>query len=438
MGKYFRYSVGEYGTTVVVFKRAERGNVYMGVWDPAVGKAGGLRTWSLLYKDEERARRECHERHLELRRGLELRRTGAVTLARIFDEWRDHRMPHRSPREQKADDRRIELFSRYFGAATVPEKIGLREWESFIRDRSSGRIDSRGKGVRPQDAGDSQSGRPQATGGRALTALRVRPRTVQADLVWLNIVFNWAARWRSGDRYLLTENPIRGFEIPVEKNPRRPVASLDRYEAVLARVERRLAAYDRLLPRLKRMRRARARRIAWLYLRDFLPILAGTGRRLSACCQLTFGDVRWDQGPHGAIAWPAETDKGGRSSVVVIGPDVRVALERIRADRPGVHGAPLFPSPRNPELSISRHLVDKWMRRAEQLARVKPLDGSLAHAYKRAFVTSRKGHPLPDIGRAVGNRDLRNLERSYMHADDETIERVVLQPTMELRERRQG
>ena len=61
----------------------------------------------------------------------------------------------------------------------------------------------------------------------------VKTRSVEADLKWLRWVFNWAAKWRMPQRqYLMRENPVRGYDIPTEKNPRRRVASTDRYEAI--------------------------------------------------------------------------------------------------------------------------------------------------------------------------------------------------------------
>lgn len=32
--------------------------------------------------------------------------------------------------------------------------------------------------------------------------------------------------------HLMRENPVRGYDIPSEKNPRRPIATTDRYEAI--------------------------------------------------------------------------------------------------------------------------------------------------------------------------------------------------------------
>jgi hypothetical protein len=57
----------------------------------------------------------------------------------------------------------------------------------------------------------------------------------------------------------------------------------------------------------------------------------GTGRRIS----LTHADLRLDERPHGAILWPAATDKMGHESTVPVGPEVRAALDRILRERPG-------------------------------------------------------------------------------------------------------
>lgn len=64
----------------------------------------------------------------------------------------------------------------------------------------------------------------------------VRARTVAADLKWLLYVLGWAVNWRlETGGYLMRENPVRGYAIPSEKNPRRPVATADRHEAIRAK-----------------------------------------------------------------------------------------------------------------------------------------------------------------------------------------------------------
>ncbi len=59
----------------------------------------------------------------------------------------------------------------------------------------------------------------------------MRDGTIWSDLVFLTTAMNWATRWRDKEgRYLMRENPARGFAMPKDKNPRRPVATEDRFQ----------------------------------------------------------------------------------------------------------------------------------------------------------------------------------------------------------------
>ena len=82
------------------------------------------------------------------------------------------------------------------------------------------------------------------------------------------------------------------------------------------------------------------------YISELLDIANGTGRRISAACQLRYEDLRFSDGtPFGSICWPADTDKGGRETTVPIAPSVRGALDRVLRDRPGIGRGYLFPTP---------------------------------------------------------------------------------------------
>ena len=245
----------------------------------------------------------------------------------------------------------------------------------------------------------------------------VRDRTVEEDCLWLRQVFRWAVRWRTrSGNYLMRENPARGFDAPHEANPRRPVASQDRYEAV-----RRVS--DEVVMGKGRCGRS--------YLSELLDIANGTGRRISAICQLRYEDLQLSatgQAPYGAIRWPATTDKMGRESVAPVDPVVRRALDRILRERPGIGAAPLFPSPEGPAVAMTRHLADKWLRKGEKLAGLEPQRGSLWHAYRRGWATSRKHLPDVDVAATGGwsPESLRVLKSCYQQADGETMLRVVL------------
>lgn len=352
-----------------------------------------------------------------------------MDLTTLFDLYRRYRTPRKSRRERRADERRIALWTRVLGAGRDPAEISLRDWEAFHDARLTGAIDARGRWVAAQapctgcadrsDEGDccTEPG-CEACGGRGRVDPRVPvgARTVEADLKWLKWVLNWATRWRTEDGYLLSENPVRGFEIATEKNPRRPVATQDRYEATRA-VSDRVAMH---------VRHEDGTRVVRSHLSELLDLANGTGRRLSAICALRYEDLRLDQGPHGAIRWPADTDKQGRASLVPISPGVRRALDRVLAARPGAGASYLFPSPADPMKPVSRHLADKWLRKAERLAGLEPLEGSLWHAYRRKWATERKHLPPTDVAAAGGWAGPESMQRSYQHADQATMLRVVL------------
>jgi integrase len=293
------------------------------------------------------------------------------------------------------------MFARAFGADRDLSKLTLGEWEQFIRQRASGAIDATGQAV-PEPT------RPEDPPRRA-----VRARTVEADCEWLLKVCNWATEWedRHTGRPLLATHPLRRDRfraaVPHEQNPRRPVATQDRLEALLAKA-------DQVHP----------------FLGALLAIVNGTGRRISAVLQLRYADLRLGKtagAPHGAIAWPGETDKMGRAWTAPINADVRRALDALLAARPGVGGACLFPSQTDVAKPMDRWFASKLLRRAERLAKLPKQDGSLWHAYRRKWGTERKHLPLGDVAQAGGWKTAAVLQQLYQQPDDATLYAVVSQ-----------
>jgi integrase len=291
-------------------------------------------------------------------------------------------------------------------------KITLADWEAFIDSRSSGRIDGRGRTIEALVAAWERRRQKAEAAGDRFTEPKpeptpVRARTVEADCKWLQLVIGWGTKWRDrSGRYLVTENVLRGFELPKERNPRRPVASTDRLEALLAVADQ-----------------------VSLDLGDLLVVAAGTGRRLSAILNLRHGDVDAKPSkvaPYGSITWRAAHDKAGRESVVPMGPDVRAAVERIRARRPGIGEAPLFPHSQDPSKPVSRYTASRWLERAEELAGLEPQQGSAWHAFRRGWATARKHLPAVDVAKAGGWATVAMVTDIYQQADEETTLAVVL------------
>ena len=80
----------------------------------------------------------------------------------------------------------------------------------------------------------------------------------------------------------MRENPVRGYDIPTEKNPRRPTATEDRYQATRAKT-------DQVTMEVRWQGKSKTVRS---FLSEILDIVSGTGRRLSAVLQLQYGDLQ--------------------------------------------------------------------------------------------------------------------------------------------------
>jgi hypothetical protein len=399
----WRYRAGDRGCTVTVYERAPGGRLYASAYDPTLRQGkGGYRRVSLSHRDRDRAKCFADEHAAKLRRGVDELREGRVTLADLLAAYERHRLRRKRLKEQRVNRRQAEMWCRFLGGTKDPAKITLAEWERFIDQRRAGEIDARGEWV------------------TAKQRRRVRDRMVEKDLSFLRHVLAWGTGWRNSEgRYLLRENPVRGFAAPREKNPKRPFASQDRFEAI------RVETDNVTMAMLWNGRRETVRS----HLSEILDIVNGTGRRISAVCALRHGDLRLELSegaPFGAVVWPAQTDKMGYETTVPIGPQVRAAIDRARARSPGIGDAPLFSAPRDPTVPVSRHVADKWLRRAEKLAGLETQDGSLWHAYRRKWVTERKHLPDPDVAVAGGWKNSETLRQCYQRADGATILKVVL------------
>lgn len=393
----WRYTAGKRPYRVTVYERTPGGVIYGRVWDPVEQR---IIKRSLGHRDRDRAVAYADREAGKLRDGASDLRQGTVTLGMVLELYLRHRSPQKRKKAQGTDARQAALWRRYLGPGTDPHRISLREWEAFIADRTSGAIDARGRRVADRDR------RP------------VGPRTVAADLGFLGSVFRWAVRWRTPQgHYLLREDPTRGLPVPREKNPRRPIATRDRYEALRA-------VSDRVTTEAHQDgRRVEVRS----HLSELLDLAVGTGRRIGAISALRFEDLRLGDGtPHGSITWPADTDKMGRSSTVPIGPDVRAALDRIMAERPGIGAAPLFPAPREADEPVSRFMALKWLRECERLAGLEHVPGGGWHAFRRLWATERKHLPAQDVARAGGWKTAAMVSELYTQADSATTLNVVL------------
>lgn len=229
----------------------------------------------------------------------------------------------------------------------------------------------------------------------------VGPSTIASECAVLGVIFNWCTRFReggSGGRPLLDQNPLHGLRLPKPPPPIQqltPVATQARFEALV----RHCMCID-----------------PTGLLLVMLLVARGTGRRFGAFGPLEWAHVlftveevltaaaKWAPGlgllgpewPHGALFWPANTDKRGQCSLV---PMTRTLFEclfawRARCREMGRFGRWVFPSVRSLEKPIPYTTVSTWLRKAEEhaLTRGEPtpsLAGGVWHPYRRLFRTER-------------------------------------------------
>ncbi len=172
----------------------------------------------------------------------------------------------------------------------------------------------------------------------------------------------------------------------------------------------------------------------WLKLELALVLAEATGRRLGSIRQLAWEDVDFTAS---SIHWRAANDKKRKEWVVPMPAALREELRRFRVKLGGTFGGLLFPSETDSKVPLRRDVLGKWLKQAEAKAALPKLDGSLWHAYRRSWATSRKDLPTADVAAAGGWSDVGTLLRCYQQPDEATMlavmshERKVVERTEE-------
>ena len=388
-GKWTR-SIGERGCRVRIFEKRRRGTYYREVW---ISDRGSDRR-SLRTKDRRQAERLGRELLASLLKGEEVSAAETVTFGQLWERYRTSCAAFLDNKPQSKQDYacRVASLLGFFGEHCDVNTLTERDQASYARARKRGGI------CRP----DGHVTRP------------VRDRSVEADLDLLHMMLRWATtvRLQNGQRWL-ERNPLEGIRRPREKNPRRPVATWERFKATRA-----------AMVRLQREGRTDAERVRWLKIELALVFAEATGRRLSSIRQLRWEDVNLERGQ---ITWRAEADKKGRQSIVPIPPSLIDELWIFRRKLGAVAGW-VFAGERKPEQPMDRHLFEKWLVVAERKASLSKLEGGIWHPYRRKWATERKDLPLKDVAEAGGWKDVETLLTCYQHPDRETLLRVMSEP----------
>lgn len=301
------------------------------------------------------------------------------TLASLFDKYETSAVFRaKKPTTQREDLRKLERVMAFMGRDREAMSLCPSDVQRYVEARMLGQY--------------SPSGKP------------IRARAVAADLVALSVMLNWATRERRADsRPLLQYNPLHGVRFPVEKNPRRPVETYDRYLGLMAVAEK----VDWRLPLA-------------------LSLAESTGQRISALVHLQRGDFDLERLPHGSIHFRAEHQKNGIDHWVPLGRAPAALVREHLRSVVGGEGALLFPSDKDPAKAVDRWFISRRLRQAYQEAGLEPLQGGLWHPFRRKFATERKHMPLQDVALAGGWKEVQTLLECYQRPDDATLQDVVL------------
>jgi integrase len=385
-GKWTR-SLGFRGTRVRLFQKRKDGTFYRTVWVAGSGRTHA----SILTRDRAEAERLGRLLLSELLRQEELTLPGRLTLWALWDRYKREcaAFLDNKPDSRRDDESRVKVLLAFFGERCEVRTLTARDQATYSARRKAGGITLRnGKKTRG-----------------------VRARSVEMDLVLLHAILSWATTVRvSNGSRLLDVNPLAGVRREREQNPVRPIASWERFTRTRKAMRGLGDAAESVIERIR-----------WTKMELALVLAEATGRRLGSIRQLRWEDIDVERG---TIRWRAEFDKKGREWVVPCPSSLIDDLKQFRK-RLGVIGEWLFAGERKPERPMDRHLFDKWLRVAEEQAKLPKLVGGLWHPYRRKWATERKHHSLKDVAAAGGWKDTETLLTCYQQPDTETILAVM-------------
>lgn len=295
----------------------------------------------------------------------------------------------------------------HFGANVDVRTLTVNDTTRYAKARRGGGIEYTPPG---------EAGKPDP---KAKITAPVRQRCVHAELTLLRTMLLWARTVRTAaGGWWLDRNPLEGVRFEREKNPRRPTATWDQYEATRVIVER-----------LAGEATCDAERLKWVRLLLALWLAEALGRRRGSIVLLEWGDVDFARRE---IVWRAEADKKDKQWKSPLSDDHLAQLREFRRKLGGFAG-PVFPRSDDPKRSVPAEMLSQWLLEAEQKAGVEKLPGSLWHAYRRKWASERMHHPIKAVAEAGGWSDVTTLITCYQQPDDEAVLAVLNEP----RKRRQ-
>lgn len=391
-GKWTR-SLGERGTRVRLFQKRKGSAFYREVWCAGRGKDRKcLHTY-----DRSEAERLGRELLAALLRQEGPTASGPLELRYLLDRYRSEAACVLDNGESSLGDiaQRAKVLVGYFGASCDVRSLTDRDILGFQKKRAEG-------GILREDGKKTRA---------------VRTRSIEADVKLLNAALRWATTVRIGqNRRLLEFNPLDGVKRPRERNPKRPVATWERFQKTREAIQ--------ALRRNAEAAEAESEALTWRKLELALVLAEATGRRLGSIRQLRWEDIDFTRAE---VRWRADADKKGKEWGTPIPASLLEELRTFRRELAAVGGW-IFPTAGDSEEPMRSDVLGQLLLRAEREAKLPKLDGGVWHPYRRKWATERKHLSLKDVAAVGGWNDVSTLLTCYQHADRNTMLAVMNEP----------
>ncbi|HJQ53467.1 MAG TPA: site-specific integrase [Gemmatimonadaceae bacterium] len=320
--------------------------------------------------------------------------TGVLTLSHLWERFsaESPAFLDNTPRTRAEDAMHVQILIAFFGKGCDVRNLTEADVIAFTAKRMRGGI----------DLGDGELSKP------------VRARSPEVELRILRTMLKWATtiRVRGGQR-LLAANPLAGVRSQKEQNPKRPVASFERFQAIRKAMQE-LAAQNAESP---------SKHQRWLRLELALVLAEATGRRIGSIRKLAWSDFDFDAA---TILWRAENDKKRKEWRVPMPPSLVEEVTRFRVKLGGAFGGLVFPAPTDPSKPLGREIFQHGLADAATHAKLSAV-GMGWHSFRRKWASERKHHPQSDVLAAGGwsPKSASVLTECYQFADNETMLAVM-------------
>lgn len=394
------YVAGEKGRNRVrLYPHPQYGTLYLEYYD----EVGAKKRVALGHDDLTQGKIAANELAAALLKH-EGPRSDELTLQELFENYEREVTPSKSVTTQAHDKRTRALFERCWGPDAKVKDLDRRDWERFIAQRRSGALRPAGRKAKATEKREAG----------------VKNRVIEYDLRFLMAVCNWAETVRVKGTPMLGRNPFRGFPIPVEANPRRPIVTDEEF--------RRLTVAAKTLATIARQPTRKgnpSQKMPWKDVELYLLLTHETGHRCTAVGRLRWSDIDFEKG---LMTWRAEYDKKGVEHKVPLSKAAAEALtvasdelQTARRETARIGDGWVFPSPTDPEQPVRRDVLrDSW-EKLEKTAKLERIPGRGWHSLRRKFATDLKHEPLADLCSLGGWKDHNTILKCYMRPDEATM-----------------